>query len=94
MPRYIIERQYLLPVFQHLIIEAPDLSTACEAAIDDDLWESSVGRDPPKQDYDSAHPTKITRAVEIPADYDIDGALDGVCYDLPALDVPKQFIND
>jgi hypothetical protein len=67
MPRYIIERQYLLPVYQHLVVEAPDLVAACRAALDDDNWESGVSRDPPKQDYDSARPTEITRIVELPA---------------------------
>jgi hypothetical protein len=32
MPRYIIERQYLLPVYQHLSVEAPDLMTAAKSA--------------------------------------------------------------
>ena len=29
MPRYIIERQYLLPVYQRLALEAPDVESAC-----------------------------------------------------------------
>jgi hypothetical protein len=94
MTKYIIERQYLLPVFQHLIIEAPDLSIACQTALDDDNWESGVMRDPPKQDYDTARPTEITRIVEIPSDYGEIAALDGVIYELPALDVPPEFTNE
>jgi hypothetical protein len=30
MPKYAIERQYLVPVYQHLFIDAPDLS-GCQA---------------------------------------------------------------
>ena len=36
MPRYIIERRYLLPVYQHLALETPDLELACRKALDDD----------------------------------------------------------
>ena len=43
MTRYIIERQYLLPVYQHLAVEAPDLDTACREALDDGEhdWENA-----------------------------------------------------
>ena len=34
MPRYVIERQYLLPVYEHLLIEAPNFETACREALD------------------------------------------------------------
>ncbi len=30
MPKFVIERQYLLPIYQRLIIDAPDIETACQ----------------------------------------------------------------
>ena len=50
MPRYVIERQYLLPVYQHLAVEAPDLDTACREALDDGEhdWEDA------QEDYESS----------------------------------------
>ena len=61
MPRYVIERQYLLPVYQHLAVEAPDLDTACREALDDGEhdWEDA------QEDYESSRPTTIISAVEI-----------------------------
>jgi hypothetical protein len=61
MPRYIIERQYLLPVYQHLAVEAPDLDTVCREALDDGEhdWEDA------QEDYESSGPTTIVSAVEI-----------------------------
>ena len=61
MPRYIIERQYLLPVYQHLAVEAPDLDTACRDALDDGEhdWEDA------QEDYESSRPATIISAVEI-----------------------------
>ena len=29
MPKFVIERQYLLPIYQCLIIDARDIATAC-----------------------------------------------------------------
>ena len=61
MPRYIIERQYLLPVYQHLAVEAPDLQAACREALDDGEhdWEDA------QEDYESSRPATIVSAVEI-----------------------------
>jgi len=61
MPRYIIERQYLLPVYQHLAVEAPDLGSACRDALDDGEhdWKDA------QEDYESTRPTTIVSAVEI-----------------------------
>ena len=61
MPRYIIERQYLLPVYQHLAVEAPDLESACREALDDGEhdWEDA------QEDYESSRPTTIVCAIEI-----------------------------
>ena len=41
MPKYVIKRQYLLPIYQRLIIDAPDITTACQEAVEDDDWESA-----------------------------------------------------
>jgi len=61
MPRYIIERQYLLPVYQHLVVRAPDLDSACREALDDGEhdWKDA------QEDYESSRPTTIISAVEI-----------------------------
>ena len=61
MPRYIIERHYLLPVYQHLAVEAPDLEAACREALDDSEhdWEDA------EEDYDGSRPTTLVSATEI-----------------------------
>ena len=61
MPRYIVERQYLLPVYQHLAVEAPDLDSACREALDDGEhdWEDA------QEDYEGSRPTAIVCAIEI-----------------------------
>src|SRR5260370_11485775 len=61
MPRYIIERQYLLPVYQHLALESPDLESACREALDDGQhdWEDA------QEDYEGSRPTTIVSAIEI-----------------------------
>jgi hypothetical protein len=65
MPRYAIERQYLLPVFHHLIVEVPDgpdaLDRACRAAVDNDDWPEADT----KQDFDNAWPTTVVSAVVV-----------------------------
>ena len=32
MPKFVIERQYLVPMYQHIIVEADNLEEACEKA--------------------------------------------------------------
>ena len=60
MPRFVIERQYLLPIYQRLIIDAPDITTACQKAVEDDDWESA------EEDGDGSGATTINAAREIP----------------------------
>lgn len=62
MPRYVIERQYLLPVYEQLLIEAPNLDAACREALDEDAhpWSESAN-----EDFDTASPVVVTRAVEL-----------------------------
>jgi hypothetical protein len=63
MPRYVIERQYLVPMFEHIFVEAPSLEEACRRAVDDlaEPWSDRV-----ELDFDNARATTIARAVEIP----------------------------
>jgi hypothetical protein len=60
MPKFVIERQYLLPIYQRLIIDAPDITTACQKAVEDDDWESA------EEDGDGSGATTIKAAREIP----------------------------
>lgn len=62
MPRYVIERQYLVQIFQHILVEAPSLEAACREALDDNSqpWDDS------KIDWDSFRATTIAQAVELP----------------------------
>ena len=63
MPRYVIERQFLLPIYEHILIQAPSLEAACREALDE--WAQPWGDDS-KQDFDSAGPVTVSRAVELP----------------------------
>jgi hypothetical protein len=62
MPRYVIERQYLLPVYEQLLIEAPNLDAACREALDEDAhpWSENA-----EEDFDTAGPVIVTRVVEL-----------------------------
>src|SRR5271170_5168848 len=61
MPIFVIERQYLPPVYQHLVIEAPDLDAAYKEAVEGDHdWEDAV------EDGDNARPTTISGAKPVP----------------------------
>jgi|SRR5579862_6062712 len=63
MPRYVIERQYLVPMFEHILVEAPSFDAACREAIDEFVqpWGDNV-----KPDFDNARAVTITEAVMIP----------------------------
>jgi hypothetical protein len=67
MPKFVIERQYLVPMYQHIVIEAETLEAACETAMSDD-----IGWDIQEMDCDNARATTITQAKAIPAGYDVD----------------------
>ena len=60
MPKFVIERQYLLPIYQRLIIDAPDIATACRKAVENDDWDSA------EEDGDGSGATTINVAQEIP----------------------------
>ncbi len=63
MPRYVIERQYHVPMFEHILVEAPSFDSACREAIDEfaQPWSDNV-----ELDFDNARAGTITLAVEIP----------------------------
>ena len=67
MPKYVIERQYLVPMYQHIVVEADNLEEACEKAVSDDIdWDTQ------EMDCDSARATTITEAKVIPEGYEAD----------------------
>jgi hypothetical protein len=63
MPRYVIERQYLVPVFEHILVEAPSFNVACRDAVDD---LAQPWGDDAQLCFDDARETTITCAVELP----------------------------
>lgn len=63
MPRYVIERQYLVPIFEHIFVEAANLEAACREALDE--FAQPWGDDA-RLDYDNSRQTTIAQAVEIP----------------------------
>ena len=69
MPKFVIERQYLVPMYQHIVVEAETLEAACEMAVSDDIsWDSQ------EMDCDNARATTLTAAKAIPDGYEVDPA--------------------
>ena len=67
MPKFVIERQYLVPMYQHIVVEAETLEEACEMAASDDIsWDSQ------EMDCDNARATTLTAAKAIPDGYEVD----------------------
>ena len=67
MPKFVIERQYLVPMYQHIVVEAENLEEACVKAISDDIhWDTQ------EIDSDSARATTITEAKMVPDGYEAD----------------------
>ena len=67
MPKFIIERQYLVPMYQHVVVEADTLEAACDMAVTDDIaWDTQ------EMDCDNARATTVTQAKAIPAGCDVD----------------------
>ena len=61
MPKFVIERQYLVPMYQHIVIEAENLEEACKKGINDDIdWDTQ------EMDSDGARATTITGAKLVP----------------------------
>jgi hypothetical protein len=67
MLKFVIERQYLVPMYQHLVVEAETLEEACKKGIRDDInWDTQ------EMDCDSARGTTITEAKIVPEAYEAD----------------------
>ncbi len=67
MPKFVTERQYLVPMYQHIVVEAENLEMACEMAVSDDIaWDTQ------EMDSDNARATTLTAAKVIPDGYDVD----------------------
>ena len=66
MPKYVIERQYLVPMYQHIVVEAENLGEACKKGITDDIdWDTQ------EMDSDGARATTITGAKSVPDGYNV-----------------------
>ena len=67
MPKFVIERQYLVPMYQHIVVEAETLEEACKKGISNDIdWNTQ------EMDSDSARATTITEAKMVPEGYEAD----------------------
>jgi len=66
MPMFTVERSYLVPVYQHVTVEAADVGTACTAALDEvaNPWEND------KVEYEIARETSVTGAWTGPTAYE------------------------
>jgi hypothetical protein len=65
MPKFVIERQYLVPMYQHIVVEAENLEEACKKVISDDIdWDTH------EMDCDSARATTVTAAKIVPEEYE------------------------
>ena len=66
MPKFVIERQYLVPMYQHIAVEAESLEEACEKGISDDVdWDTQ------EMDCDGARRATITGAKVVPDGYNV-----------------------
>ena len=67
MPNFVIERQYLVPMYQHIVVEAENLEEACKKGISDDIdWDTQ------EMDCDSARASTISAAKIVPEGYEAD----------------------
>lgn len=68
MPMFTVERQYLVPVFQHITLETADVASACTTALDEDEypWDGE------KIDYECARQTTLSGVWAGPTAYDGD----------------------
>jgi hypothetical protein len=101
MPRYVIERQFLVPMYEHILVEAPSLEEACRQALDDfaQPWGDNA-----ELCFDDARETTIAQAVELSEDLfpelrsrsEVDNYdLSLVLYDsgLDLLPIPEEFAD-
>src|SRR5260370_11947253 len=67
MPKVVIERPYLGPMYKHIVVEAENLKDACMKGISDDIdWDTQ------EMDCDSARSTTITEAKMVSEGYEAD----------------------
>ena len=68
MPKFVIERQYLVPMYQHVVVEAETLEEACEKGISDDIdWDTQeMDCDGARKDHADLHQGDPGRAVRDP----------------------------
>jgi hypothetical protein len=62
MPRYVIERQYLVPLHEHIFVEAESLEEACRQALDE---HAQPWGDDTELDFDNSRPVTVAQAVEL-----------------------------
>jgi hypothetical protein len=92
MPKFVIERQYLVPMYQHIVVEAENLEEACNKGISDDIdWDTQ------EMDCDGARKTTLTFIKEIPTRLEEAG---GILWDRsenpdrPLAIAPATFLHD
>src|ERR1700738_2963555 len=67
MPKFVIERQYLVPMYQHIAVESESLEEACRKGISDDVdWDTQ------EMDCDGARRTTISSVKLVPDGHDVD----------------------
>jgi hypothetical protein len=109
MSKFVIERQYLVPMYQHIVVEADTFEKARELAMSDDIpWDSQ------QMDCDNARATTLTAAKAIPDRYRVDPTQQQVLMTRadpvgigfasflysnetgtgPLLDIPLQYLDD
>ncbi len=99
MARYIIERQYLVPVFENILVEASSIEAACREAIDARVrpWGDDA-----QLCFDDTRPTRVTYAVQLPDGFEPQLQLGNgddcetlssliFCSELDELPIPKEF---
>jgi hypothetical protein len=96
MPRYVIERQYLVPIYEHVLVEAPTFEAACRKAMDDteEPWGDNA-----KTDYENSRPTTIELAVQVSDSNDFDAYDSSLSYllyqaGLEPLPIPREFTEE
>jgi hypothetical protein len=91
MPKYLIERQFLIPVYHHLVVEADTPEEACGEAIERDDWSDAI------DNYESARATTITAIREVTDEEKLqDLGLSGFVCETGAelIEVPEHFANE
>ena len=63
MARFVIERQFLVPIYEHILVEAPNFEAACRQALDE---HAQPWGDDSEICWDDARATTIAQAVELP----------------------------